>query len=261
MPVSRSISSFVSRGFGLAILVACVVTAASGALAQAQTTGVDLGEPNYARYCEATQGSPSGGPDLNGTTGISVSCQDGPGEGGRREVDLQAACEFTYSQRPILAERVETAKFGYGCFQTSGPSGGSSQLSPSVAASPSRAQLKASLLRTLFPKGRTAKIAALLKKGGYSFTFSALTAGSVVIYWYSVPNGAHITKGSSKPTLVASAKASFAKAGTAKIEMKLTVKGKQLLKHAKRVKLTAKGIFTPTGTAGVVALRPFVLTP
>jgi hypothetical protein len=48
-----------------------------------------------------------------------------------------------------------------------------------------------------------------------------------------------------KPVLVASGRRTFAAAGTATIEVKLTGAGRRALKHTKQLKLTALGAFTP----------------
>lgn len=75
--------------------------------------------------------------------------------------------------------------------------------------------------------------------------------------WYQVPKGAHVS--TAKPVLVASGKATFAHAGTKKITLKLTTKGKKLLIHSRRVALTAKATFTPAGKATVTAIQTFTL--
>jgi hypothetical protein len=121
-----------------------------------------------------------------------------------------------------------------------------------------RAKIASSLSGQLGPRGKTAKIGALLRHGSYSFSFSAPGAGTLVISWFMVPKGGHLSA-SHQPVLVATGRASFSKAGALKITVKLTAKGKQLLKHAKRIKLTAKGSFTPTGKAAVVALKTFTV--
>jgi alpha-tubulin suppressor-like RCC1 family protein len=123
---------------------------------------------------------------------------------------------------------------------------------------PTVAQIKASLLSQLLPEGKAAKIAALLKKG-YFLLFRALTAGSVLIDWYYLPHGAHVAKAKPKPVLVAAGHASFSHAGSFKLTIKLTANGKQLLKRAKRLTLTAKGTFTPSGKQPITATRRLIL--
>ena len=45
-----------------------------------------------------------------------------------------------------------------------------------------------------------------------------------------------------------------------KLTVKLTAKGRSLLKHAHRVKLTSKGVYTPSGARGVSTTKSFTLT-
>jgi hypothetical protein len=141
---------------------------------------------------------------------------------------------------------------GEGASPGEGSSGGSSGVKS--------ARIAALLAGQLTPSGKTAKIAALLKSGAFTVAFKALEAGTVVIDWYQIPPGARLAKKARpKPVLVASGEMTFSAARTATVKIRLTAKGKQLLKHAKHIKLTAKGTFTPTGKAPVTALRTFVL--
>jgi hypothetical protein len=129
-----------------------------------------------------------------------------------------------------------------------------------VTATISSAQLKASLAGQLTPTGKAATIAALLRSGGYAVSFKALEAGTVTIDWYQVPAGAKLTKTTkAKPMLVASGKLTFAGTGTGTLKVRLTAAGRRLLKHAKRVKLEAKGTFTPTHEAPVSAMVGLVV--
>ena len=66
-------------------------------------------------------------------------------------------------------------------------------LVPPVA--PSAAQIKKSLSAALVPHGKSAKIAAILRAGGYTVSFKALAAGNAEIDWYVVPPHAHRTVG------------------------------------------------------------------
>ena len=126
--------------------------------------------------------------------------------------------------------------------------------------SPSTAQITAILVHQITPRGQAVKIAALLKSHEYVLSFKALSAGRVVIDWYYLPTGAHLASAKPKPVLLADGRATFFRAGTLKLKIKLTAKGKGLLRHAKRLKLTAKGTFTPTGKHAIVATKTFTLT-
>jgi hypothetical protein len=119
------------------------------------------------------------------------------------------------------------------------------------------AEVTALLVEELTPSGKAAKIASLLKSRGFTVTFKALEAGTVVIDWYEVPAGAKLAK--PKPVLIAAGQRAFSAAGTAKIKIKLAAAGKRLLNHARKLKLTAKGTFTPTGKTPVTATKVFVL--
>lgn len=122
----------------------------------------------------------------------------------------------------------------------------------------SRAQIKADLVKQLAPVGKAARIAALLKKGGYTFRFRTLTGGRLEIDWHSV---ARAQRGTAKikPVRLAIGKARFSKAGPVKITIKLTGTGKRMLKRASRMTLIANGIYRPTGKADVRATKRFTL--
>ncbi len=135
----------------------------------------------------------------------------------------------------------------------------SSMVGPVTAAAPlgpTSAETRAALLAILGAHGKNAGIKSLLKHGGYSVTFAAPSAGSLVISWYEVPKGARLAK-SKKPVLVASAHATFQNAGKATVKIKLTGKGRSLLKHSKHLKLTAKSSFTPSGGSSTSATKSF----
>ncbi len=123
----------------------------------------------------------------------------------------------------------------------------------------SPAQIKARVLKELVPSGEAARIAALLKKGGYTLVFNALGAGRLLINWYYLPKGATISRATAKPVLIASGSASFSGPGMVKLTIKLTATGKRMLKATKSMKLTAKGTYTPPGNPAVVANKTFTL--
>ncbi len=134
------------------------------------------------------------------------------------------------------------------------------ETSKSGGTSITAAQIAALLARGLVPSGKASKIAALLKRGGLAFKLSALEAGSATIDWYQLPPGAKLaSRAKPKPVLVAAGRLGFAAAGTGTLKLKLTPAGKKLLKRARRLKLTARGTFTPTGGTAVKATRGFLL--
>jgi hypothetical protein len=173
-------------------------------------------------------------------------------------------CTVTMSSEKAVSATFTATPHGGGGGGGSGGGGSSSRASTasqpgSTAASIGTAEIAAGLDRQLTPSGKAAKIAALLKAGGFLSPFQALEAGTAVIDWYQLPRGAKLTKAKVKPILVAAGQMTFSAAGTAMIKVKLTAAGKRLLKHAKSLKLMAKGTFIPTGKPAVVATKAFVL--
>ena len=119
-------------------------------------------------------------------------------------------------------------------------------------------QVRAAVLKVLGPSGQGARIGQLLRHGSYSFWFTSPSPGRLVITWYLVPKGAHITKANT-PVLVANLSVVLHKAGRANIKIVLTAKGRKLLKGVKHLKLTAKGTFTPTGQATTSTTKSFTV--
>ncbi len=133
---------------------------------------------------------------------------------------------------------------------------GSGVLSTTASAA-TTAQLKTLLAGLLAPRGRSAKIGALLKHRGYAVSFVSLIAGRLSIAWYLPPKGAHVS--GAKPALMAVGKISTPASGASKLTVKLTAKGRSLLAQGKRVKLTAKGVLAASGRPSLSATRSFTL--
>lgn len=132
----------------------------------------------------------------------------------------------------------------------------SAQLGPIA---PAAADIKTWLRRQLAPVGKGARIGALLKNRGCTFSTNTLSAGRVTIYWYYVPPGARLAK--HRPTLVATGKASFAGARRVTLTMKLTASGQRILNARRKLQLTATGTYTASGNLSVTATRTFTLKP
>jgi len=118
-------------------------------------------------------------------------------------------------------------------------------------------QVTSDLNHSLTPSGNSASINSILHNGGYTLTFSAPEGGTVTISWYEVPAGATLARAKTKhkPILVATGKRTFSKAGSGKVKIKLTKAGKKLLKHSKKLKLTAKGTFTQKGSHHAITVK------
>ena len=188
---------------------------------------------------------------LEELSGIEVVC---PPENHTAFAPIASAL-FTVEQPPVLTPPVLTPPV---LTPPSGGSGGGSGGGETFSIG--SAQIKTLVAGQLTPSGKAAKIATLLKSGAYTVVFKALEAGTAVIDWYEVPPGAKLAKRTKpKPVLVATGQRTFSAAGTATIKIKLTAAGRSLLRHAKQLKLTAKGTFTPSGTTPVTTTRTFVL--
>jgi hypothetical protein len=124
---------------------------------------------------------------------------------------------------------------------------------------PSAAQILAALETQLASAEKGAHILALLKKGSYSFAFSAMTAGTLQFSWYAVTKGVHASA-KKKPLLVAAASVNFSSASRNSVKLHLTSVGRRLIRASKRVKLTTKAVFSPSGQSPVTWLETFVLS-
>jgi hypothetical protein len=122
--------------------------------------------------------------------------------------------------------------------------------SPAGGSSPN---IRALLMSALAIHGKSGRIRALLKNGGYSLSFAAPSTGRLVISWYRLSHG--------KKALVATATVLFRKTGTARIKLLLTQKGRGLLARGGRMKVTAIGAFTPTGKGTISTVRVITLKP
>jgi hypothetical protein len=124
-----------------------------------------------------------------------------------------------------------------------------------VSAARVRSMLNAWLTRS----GNVARITRLLKNDTLNMSLHALTAGKAVIDWYEDHPSA---RGASVPlrrTLVAVGKLTFPVPSTATLKLKLTAEGRRLLKHAKQLRLTAKGTFAAVGIAPIASTYTFLI--
>jgi hypothetical protein len=123
-----------------------------------------------------------------------------------------------------------------------GPPSAASLPPGSAASHPTRAQIRKLLRGQITPRGKGARIGALLKHG-YRLRFRALTAGTAKVGWYR------------HRVLIASGRRAFAAAGGATIAVRLTHAGRRQLRHAKRLRLTARGSFASVSAARAFTLR------
>jgi hypothetical protein len=141
--------------------------------------------------------------------------------------------------------------------------GQSASASISYLVVPNSAQIMRMLRDVIKPRGKQAKIAALLRHG-YQLTLAVQSPGRLALRWYYLAPGAHLDTAKDrhkpKPVLVAIGTAEFSQGETVgSIKLKLTGAGIWLLKHSKRLQLTAQGTFTPTGQQKLVVSQRFTL--
>jgi glycine rich protein len=126
-------------------------------------------------------------------------------------------------------------------------------------APPSTKVIGSSLLAQLVPHGKAARISAIRKHHGYTSLFDALLAGTVTISWDETQ---HVRKHGhtvAKTMLIAKGSRKFSAAGKGQLTIRLTSKGRTVFKHAKRLKLTAKGTFKPAHAAAIARHKTFTL--
>jgi hypothetical protein len=126
---------------------------------------------------------------------------------------------------------------------------------------PTPAQIRAALLKILVPHGKAAKIGQLRLHHGYAVSFAAPSAGRLIVGWYQVPKGARLARAGRKPkpVLMAQLSTTLRRAGRAKLKITLTRAGTRALAHARTLKLTGKGTFTPTGGRATSVRKTFSL--
>ncbi len=121
------------------------------------------------------------------------------------------------------------------------------------------AQIRQSLRQQLGIKGRQVRIASLRKRRRYAYGFTALTAGTLAISWDYVPPGARAPS-STAPVLFAAGHVTFRTAGTRTVLLRVTSRGRKLLRHRRRIALVARGSFTPNGKSTITATKSFTVT-
>ena len=231
------------------------------------TTGIDarvqhipVGQPPVNTGAPTLSGVTTLGQQLSGTVGSWVGTA--PLAYGfqwqrctQTCVDIPGASDSTYTSRVIdLGARLRVV--------VSASNGAGNTLATSAKAAPvlpSLGQIKAQLLSEIVPVGQRITANTLLKNGGYSYTLSSLSAGQLVISWYSAATTQDPAQTDTPPALVASGQATFAAAGTAQVTSALTDAGKLLLQLVKNPTLEAQMTFTVSGGGSVTATQTFAL--
>jgi hypothetical protein len=126
-------------------------------------------------------------------------------------------------------------------------------------ATPTAAQILATLHVQLARVQHHVRIASLRKTGLYAFSFAALAAGRLELSWYAALAGAHHSA-NAKPLMLALATTSFTGAGTKTVKLRLTSAGRRLISESKRIPLTVKGVFVPSHGPPVTWLETVLLS-
>ncbi len=170
-------------------------------------------------------------------------------------VDIPGASDVSYTARPIdLGARLRVV--------VSAANAGGNALATSAQAAPvapTLGQIKAQLLSEIVPAGKQITAATLLRNGGYAYTLSSLSAGRLVISWYTATAGQSSARVDTPPALLASGEGTFTGAGTANIMTTLTGTGKVLLQLVKQPTLEVEMTFTDSGGRSVTATQTFAL--
>jgi hypothetical protein len=129
---------------------------------------------------------------------------------------------------------------------------------PSTVQPPVPAKVLALLSAVGAPSGAAAKIAAILKRGGFTYALRAPGAGTASSSWYAVPVSGRAARASAR-VLVASGSTRFTKSGRGRLKVKLSRAGRRLLKGARSLRLTSTAAFKPKGHARYVKGSAFTL--
>jgi hypothetical protein len=135
----------------------------------------------------------------------------------------------------------------------------SSSASLTVTVYAPSAQVALVLRRQLMPRQRDVRIGKLLRKG-YTMPFAAIEGGTVLVRWFASPTPRRRGKAAaSKPTLIATGTATFASTANGYVPLKLTAAGGRILRRARSLRLTSRGIFTSLNGRSISATRIFTV--
>jgi Bacterial Ig-like domain len=124
----------------------------------------------------------------------------------------------------------------------------------------SAAALAGMIAGQLAPHGRAARIAAIVRRGGFIARLKSPEAGEAVVNWYYTPPGARTAAASSRKAVrVAFGSVMFRAAATRTLKLYLTPEGASLLRRLRRARLVAKCLFTPRGARAVKSSATFEL--
>jgi hypothetical protein len=115
------------------------------------------------------------------------------------------------------------------------------------------AQIKAMLYTQLIPKQRDAAVRALLRRGGYSFSFYAPVAGDLRITWSATAK----QRNRAQHIVIARANGAADTPASLKLKLALTHAGRQLFRRLKRIRLSLTATLSRTALPAIVVTRKF----
>ncbi len=112
----------------------------------------------------------------------------------------------------------------------------------------SRAQLRTALAAALSPRGPGARVSHLLRSGGYKFNLAAPLAGELAITWQQLPTAASAArKRRRRLGPLAHAAVTTKSPGIVPVQVRLTGRGRRVLRHARNQPIQVTVRFTPSG--------------
>jgi hypothetical protein len=120
---------------------------------------------------------------------------------------------------------------------------------------PTRAQLRKALRKRLVPSARGAAI--LVKRGGYRYSFRIPAPGRLTVSWFSAARRGPARQ-RLNPILIATAKTYVGADTTSRVKLRLTHKGRSLLRRSAPLTVTAEARFT-TAQHTVIARASFTV--
>ncbi len=127
-------------------------------------------------------------------------------------------------------------------------------------AAPTQTQIVALIAQQLGSQGDWARLPLSPKKASFTFPFKAPEAGTAVLDWYASSGGGRQARDAhAKPVILGTGALTFSAATTKTMRITFTKAGMFLWKRAKRLRLIARGTFTPVGKTPIAVARTFAL--
>ena len=112
---------------------------------------------------------------------------------------------------------------------------------------------------TALVQSLSAMVAVLASESGLALPYHASQPGVLTLALYDAPTGKRARSSRARATLIGIGRHRFTRATTARVRIKLTSTGRTLVKHAKRLRLTAKGTYIADGKLAAAETETFAL--